>query len=205
MLVRECFTLRVRVDFREFVRKWSLVKEDGVGFSEDLLDRWYSYFNDGINDDERDELWQVVHIVKPKSCLVGIIRDGDGLEAHVTSLDFQSVRTLELGLIWGLLNELVFYVRESFEKVFEKCGVYNEEGVPTRCFCYCPSCTGEWWSGVTNGLGLVKDEDPFDCLLGVLFIHGCYCEARVELFEGERGRLPLQFCDETWRRLSLGE
>lgn len=87
VLVRECFTLCVRVSLIPEGRRWSLVKEDGVGFS------WiWSSFVD------KAEPWEVVYAVKPRSYLVGTLDDSLGVDAHAAPLTEKSVRVLELSL-----------------------------------------------------------------------------------------------------------
>lgn len=69
-----------------------------------------------------------------------------------------------------------------------------------RCVCYCRSCTGGWWTGVTNALA------GFELMylrLDSRFVSECRCEEYVEGYRTDYGSLPNRFCDATWRRLSL--
>lgn len=178
VLVDEGYSLCVRVSpGSQRQRQWSLVKEDGVGFSPD----W------GRQEVDEGEPWVLVYVAKATSYLVGIMEEDDDyvLDADAVPLTEESVHRLEVGLI-GVNDEVCEYggvdadlrleavfLRRCFSDVFEKCGVYDEKGMPTRCFCYCQSCAGDWWTGVTNSF--YDDDEAEVTLLGSWRITYCNC------------------------------
>lgn len=164
MLVDEHFTLCVCVECPAFGHEWFLIREDGVVSFEDWLDA-----KDAVADLRSS--WEIVEVVEPRSYLVGAVFDDHRLEAHVSVLTEEGVRELEHGLtqVEVLLeaDEGGFDSDEEWEwdDVFECFLAVFEKFEPwwicssslARCFCYCRSCTGGLWSGVTNAAALIEE------------------------------------------------
>lgn len=193
-------------------RWWSLVKEDGVISIEDYDDALEDLDSDENEVIDDAEPWMLVFKAEPKSYLVGVIDYNDFVEPHVALLGSKSIGTLESylvqvedsdGVLYSdcvVIKQGLFYVRQCFEQVFEKCEILSFE-VPSKCICYClHCCIGDWWSGVTS----VDGAEELLCFrFDKTYSTECYCEEQLEFWLQYSDKLPFRFCNSAFERLGL--